>query len=145
VLAATDGSRTIAQARAVFHSIGKDFKAIVIPAASTPLMMFFLCNQNCRVGSACVPGERRRWAELYGTQDQVVQFAIDYGDILNRNRHTTWFPFQCQGRYFAAGIHQISGGKLEVRLQAVGYLQSLDFSDGRNQVVILQPALLVNH
>jgi hypothetical protein len=42
-------------------------------------------------------------------------------------------------------MSRLSGGRVTVRLQAIDHLQNLDFSDGRNQTVILQPALLVNH
>lgn len=143
-LSATMGNRTIALARNVFDSVDDGFTDLNVSASPTPVTMFFVCKQACHVGSACVPGARNRWKELYGTQDQIIQLTIEHRKILIQNRFTTWFPFQCWGRFYAAGI-SMNGSGLSVRLLTVDHLQNLDFSDGRHQVVILQPSLLVQN
>ncbi|MFZ1720149.1 MAG: hypothetical protein WAU28_02240, partial [Candidatus Moraniibacteriota bacterium] len=136
MLPETTGERTIAGSQGIFDSIDPKFSDLNATACPTPPTMIFLCLESCYFGSSCISGVKDRWGELFGTQDQVIQFVSEYSEKIMRNRYTTWFPFQMNGQYFLAGIEwrrRNGQGGFQVRLLPVRQRARLDLSDGRHQ------------
>lgn len=115
VLAATSGTRTIAQARHVFTGhLDPDFTkwGLDVPARSTvatPVALYEMVKDG-NFGSIFGDFDRNL-DDLCFTQDQIVHFVENYPARLRKDGYAAFFLFKVGGEFFVADVYRYSDGR----------------------------------